>query len=134
MSLEIERFTKFEMAKERWKNLGKELVEQTVPIEVKPEEPIRQKIEERWTVYLFTVPVRYSKKIAWGFESKQEAEKFIRERLEKKQKSVEDELGTYHIRYDVILESREEIDVYANDPKMTSVGNNYDKIWERWVD
>jgi len=90
------------------------------------------KIEERWTVYLFSVPIKFSKKIAWGFESKEEAQRFITGHLKNKTLEIED--ITYHIIYDVIFESREEIDVLYNDPVYTTVGNEKDVIMEKWVE
>lgn len=87
--------------------------------------------QERWTVYSFSVPIKYSKKLAFGFESRQAAQQFIKDWC--KAKSVIVDEVTYHIRYDVILESREQVDVLYNDPEITIVGNDKDVVLESWI-
>jgi len=88
------------------------------------------KIEERWTVYSFSVPIKYSKKVAFGFESQEEAKRFIKEHL--KDKTIESDGITYYLRYDVIFESREEINVFYNDPQITTVGNEPNQVFDEW--
>ena len=106
-----------------------------VQINTIPEVPVKKEeivIEERWTVYLFSVPVRFSKKIAWGFPSKEAARFFISEHL--KPKSIVVDEIEYHISYDVIFESREAIDLYYNESIRTTVGNNKEDVLKRWLD
>lgn len=112
--------------------------ETTQPIEIDS----KSVIYERWTVYYFTLPVKYTKKIAWGFETKDQAKEFIRTQCEVRndlgelipQKMEDDNGKVYEIFYDTIRESREEINVYANDPLLTTHGNDRNKILERWLD
>ena len=110
----------------------KSRVKQIDSIPIVPDTQVESFIEERWTVYKFTVPIKFSEKIAFGFPSKEIAKKFISDHLKPKTIDIGD--MEYHVRYDVILESREEINVFYNDPEMTTVGNNRETILSNWLD
>ncbi len=101
-----------------------------------PTEPVIQEqhfTEERWTVYLFTVPPMISKKVAFGFESKEVAKQFITDHLNKRPQGLTIGDTFVHVGYDVIFESREEINVFYNDPVLTTVGNVKEDVLERWL-
>lgn len=97
---------------------------------------------ERWTVYMFTLPIKYTKKVALGFESKAAAQRFIKERLSKPQtdqfgnivpKVIEEDGIEYIVKYDVMRDSLEDIDLYGNDPGITVYGNDKEAVYDKWV-
>lgn len=95
---------------------------------------------ERWTVYSFTLPVKYTKKIAFGFASKDEAEDYIARKLLKKdedgniiRKSIKEDDKEYIVHYSTILDSIEQVDVYYNDPKITTVGNELETVLKEFL-
>ena len=116
--------------------------EEPVAEQTQPLEEVIEKIQlERWTVFSFTLPVKITKRIAFGFESKDAGKDFINQHLVKRddtgnviQKTLHIDGVDYNINYDVIRESTEEIDVYANDPELTTVGNNREDVLRRWLD
>lgn len=91
----------------------------------------KQKEAERWMVYSFSVPVKFSSKIAFGFESKELAQQFIKERM--KDKVIETETVTYHIRYGTMLESRDPINVFDNNIEVTNTGNDREIAFQNWI-
>lgn len=111
--------------------------ERTQPIEPVPV------FEERWTVYSFTLPIKRTRRVAFGLASKEAAERFIKENLLKRndndeliQKHVTIGDEDYLVFYDVIRESVErktEIEYY-NEPDVTTVGNNHEDVLKAWVD
>lgn len=97
----------------------------------------RKMTVERWTVYAFTLPHTTVRRVAVGFESREAARDFIENHLAHKKRAepYENDGGhRCHTKYDVIRESREEIDVYYNDPTMTTVGNERVDVLERWLE
>ncbi len=96
------------------------------------QEPVKVSVE-RWTVYSFTLPIKYSKKIALGFESRVQAQAFIGRHLSQKAKELEIDGLTYSVHYDVIRDSRGEIDIYFNEPPVTVSGNDPHAVLEQWV-
>lgn len=91
-------------------------------------------LEERWMVYYFTLPIKMSKKVAWGFPSKEAAQWFAGFLQKRRPSSIVFEDKHYEICYEVVLESREKINLFYNDPIRTTVGNDLEKIIERWLD
>lgn len=96
---------------------------------------------ERWMVYSFSLPVRFSKKIAFGFNSKEEAQEYIDKILTKRdqdgvviEKKIEVDDIEYLIKYDTIRDSVEEVNIYENPPEITTVGNDKETVLQEWID
>ena len=96
---------------------------------------------ERWTVYSFTLPVKVTKRLAFGFDSKEKAQEYIDQHLVKKNKigeiipkTIYDEDGNkYNVWYDSIRESVEDVNIYSNPSDITSVGNDREKVLQNWL-
>lgn len=90
---------------------------------------------ERWSIYKFTLPVTTSKRVALGFETKDAAKTFIIKHLSKKKSIIETEEGNKIITdFDVIMDERQEINVYENDSLRTTVGNDPIQVLRRWME
>lgn len=101
--------------------------------------PVIEQLGERWKIYYFTLPPRFIKVVATGFETKSEAYKFIEKRLkidkkgEKVQKVFQDDTGQeYMVFYEAALEDMNIEDPYVNPPEITTVGNDKDAALIRW--
>lgn len=111
-------------------------------VDTQPIEPetIQKATVERWTVYSFTLPVKVTKRLAFGFENKELAQEFINSHLVKKdengeiiQKFLKDSDGNeYHVKYDTIRESVEDVDIFYNDPEITTEGNDKEEVLKAW--
>ena len=112
------------------------------PIDTQPIAPqdVPTSVIDSWTVYSFTLPVHTSKKIAFGFESKKDAQDFINTHLVARnddglilRKGFD--IGDIHytIYYDVMKDSRTQINVFANPSKYTTVGNDKETVYKEWA-
>jgi hypothetical protein len=102
--------------------------------------PKAKVIVERWTVYSFTLPVHKTKKLAYGFATREEAHDYIKRVLTKKdedgkiiQKTFKDGDNDYTVHYDTIRESSEQVDVYYNEPTITTVGNDKEDVLKEYL-
>lgn len=116
-----------------------ETVVKTQPLSLADLPPIKV-IVERWTVYSFTLPVYRTKKIAFGFNTKEEAQEYINKKLTKRdedgkiiQKIFTEDNVEYTVHYDAIRESSEQVDVYYNEPQITTVGNDKEAVLQEYL-
>ena len=139
MTFGLDRFTEF-CRKQQLEEMGQEMP--------KPRYDEPQAPTERWTVYSFTLPTRYSNKVALGFESKAAAQAFIEQHLIKREvrtdpegneylmaqeRAVEIGGERYSVHYDVIRDSRGAVDVYYNDRPVSTAGDNKEEVFRQWV-
>jgi hypothetical protein len=98
-----------------------------------------QKHEDRWLVYKFSIPIKYLKIVAIGFESKATALAFIKTHLKRYDRDgielpkTSHENGiTYTVVYDVAKESSGPLNLFYNDCALTTIGNDLRDIEKAW--
>lgn len=93
-----------------------------------------------WKIYSFTLPPSITKTVALGFNSKNEAEEFIRLRLHKdwngnpvKRIRHDTVLGIdYMVFYEATEDKTDISSTFSNPPILTTVGNYYAEILKKW--
>lgn len=96
---------------------------------------------DRWAVYKLTLPIKFSKLVATGFESKEDAARFIKMHMSTydadgnyiPQVVHQEDGNEYTIVYEIFREAQGPLDLYYNDNQLTTVGRDIQKIEDRWL-